>query len=213
MIISFDMDGTIADMNFDNTIWFKEVPTLYAKKHKISFEKAKKACKKEYDRIGSEDIRWYDVKYWLEHFELKQDYRTFLQGLKKHIKLYPEAKEVIKELSKKHKVIIISNAPRAFLDLKIEVESIKDHFDRIFSVTSDFGKVKKEENIYKEICKILKIKPKELIHIGDHYQFDYQIPKRAGIKAFYLDREGEKKGKHIVKNLKEFKEKISQEFS
>lgn len=213
MIISFDMDGTIADMNFDKILWFEEIPKLYAQKNKLSFEKAKEACFKEYCKIGEEDLRWYDVKYWLEHFELKKEWQNLLNDLKHHIKLYPESKEIIKELSKEHKLIIISNAPREFLNLKIEVESINDYFDRIFSITSDFKTVKKKEDIYKEICEILKIKSEELVHIGDHYKFDYQIPRKIGVKAYYLDRKGKKKGKHVVKNLKEFKEKISLELS
>lgn len=211
MIISFDMDGTIVDMNFDNLVWLKEIPKLYAQKNNLSFEKAKEACWKEYCKVGDEDLRWYDVKYWLEHFGLKKEWQHLLSGLKHHIKIYPESKSILKELGKKHKLILISNASREFLDLKIEVEGLKDYFDRIFSVTSDLRKVKKEENIYKEICEILKIKPEELIHVGDHYKFDYLVPRKIGIKAYYLDRKGEKKGKHIVKDLKEFKEKISQE--
>ncbi|MDP2908425.1 MAG: HAD family hydrolase [Nanoarchaeota archaeon] len=211
MIISFDMDGTIFDTNFDDVLWFEEIPRLYAEENKISFEKAKEACMKEYSRVGDEDLRWYDVKYWLEHFGLKKEFRHMMNDLKHRVKLYPEAKEVIKELSKEYKLIVISNAMREFTDIKMEVESVKDYFDRVFSVTTDFGIVKKEESVYREICKILKVKPQELVHIGDHYKFDYEIPRKAGIKAYYLDRKGEKEGENIVKDLKEFKEKISQE--
>lgn len=207
------MDGTIADMDFENNLWLKEIPKLYAEKHKISIKEAKKVVFSEYRKVGDEDLRWYDVKYWLEHFELKKDFQQLVNDLKHHIKLYPESKDIIKGLSRKHKLIIISNAPRAFLDLKIEVESIKDYFDRIFSITSDFKMIKKGENVYKEICKILKIKPEELMHIGDHYKFDYQVPRKLNIKAYYLDRKGKRKGKYIVRSLKEFKERISQELS
>lgn len=213
MIISFDMDGTIADMNFDHILWLEEIPKLYAEKNKVSFEKAKELCWKEYCKVGDEDMRWYDVKYWLEHFGFKKEWQHLMNDLKHHIKLYPESKEVIKELNKKHKLIIISNATREFLNMKIEAESLKDYFDRIFSVTSDFGRLKKEGNIFKEICKLLRIKPQEMIHIGDHYKFDYLVPRKIGINAYYLDRKKEKKGKYIVHNLKEFKEKISQELS
>ena len=136
-----------------------------------------------------------------------------MNDLKHHVKFYPEAKDVIKELSRKHKLIVISNAPREFLDMKINIESIKDCFDRIFSVTSDFGVVKKKGDVYKEICKILNIKPEEMVHIGDHYKFDYQVPREIGIRAYYLDRNDEKKGRYIVKNLEEFKERIAKEFS
>lgn len=50
-----------------------------------------------------------------------------------------------------------------------------------------------------------------MVHIGDHYKFDYLVPRKIGVKAYYLDRKKEKKGEYIVHNLKEFKEKISQE--
>lgn len=34
MIISFDMDGTIFDTNFDDVLWFEEIPRLYAEENK-----------------------------------------------------------------------------------------------------------------------------------------------------------------------------------
>ncbi len=212
MIISFDMDGTLADMQFDKTIWFTEIPKLYAQKKGINFEEAKNFCSSEYNKIGDEDLRWYDVRYWLKHFKLENDWKTFIDDLKHHIKLYPETIEVLEDLSKNHKLIVISNAPRQFLDLKIEIEGISKYFYKVFSVTTDFKKIKKTEEVYKKICEILEIQPKDLIHIGDHYKFDFKIPQKIGIKSFYLDRKEEKlKEEGVVKNLKEFKEKISLE--
>ena len=43
-----------------------------------------------------------------------------------------------------------------------------------------------------------------MIHVGDHFEFDYLVPQQLGINSFYLDREGERKGPSIVNNLKEF---------
>ena len=62
MIISFDMDGTIIDMNFDEFLWREEIPKLYAKKNGLSLEEAKKVVFKEYFDVGDEDLRWYDVE-------------------------------------------------------------------------------------------------------------------------------------------------------
>jgi len=51
-------------------------------------------------------------------------------------------------------------------------------------------------------------------HTGDHYEFDYLVPKSVGIKAFYLDRDGTKpKDSFTVKNLKEFAALIKKSFS
>ncbi len=47
--------------------------------------------------------------------------------------------------------------------------------------------------------------PSNAIHVGDHYEFDYLVPKSLGMEAYYLDRDGEKpKDSFTVKNLRDF---------
>ena len=41
-IISFDVDGTLVNLEYNDLIWFKEIPELVAKKKKINFEKSLK---------------------------------------------------------------------------------------------------------------------------------------------------------------------------
>ena len=45
-------------------------------------------------------------------------------------------------------------------------------------------------------------------HVGDSEEFDFEAAKAAGMRAFHLDRDGDKKGLHVVQNLQEFIEKI-----
>lgn len=213
MIISFDLDGTLFDMDFEETLWREEIPKLYAEKHKISFEDAKKIVFSAYSEIDDEDLRWYDIDYWLKKFELGKPWEEIVKDLKHKVRMYPEAKPVLEELKRKYPLIVVSNAPHKFIKVKIEVESVHKYFKKIYSVTSDFKMVKKHGNVYQKVCEDLKISPEEMIHIGDHYKFDYEVPKHIGIKSFYLDRKKEKKGNDIVHSLEEFKEKIIQEFS
>lgn len=213
MIISFDLDGTLFDMDFENTLWFEEIPKLYSEVHKISFEEAKKKVLSAYDEIGDEDYRWYDPHYWIKRFDLGKPWHEITKDLKHKVHMYPEAKKVLSDLKEGNKLIVVSNATRDFINIKMEVENLGQYFDKIFSVTSDFGVVKKDTDVYKKVCEIMKIKPEELIHVGDHYKFDYVMPKSLGVKSFFLDRKKENKGQDIVHDLKEFKEKISQELS
>ena len=80
-------------------------------------------------------------------------------------------------------------------------------FERIFSATSDFREVKKTKGFYQRICQILGTRPQEIVHVGDHYEFDYVVPRSLGIHAFYLDRSGERKGEFIIPDLRDL-EKI-----
>jgi putative hydrolase of the HAD superfamily len=52
------------------------------------------------------------------------------------------------------------------------------------------------------------VDPREIVHVGDHYDFDYLVPRRLGIQAFYLDRSGEQKGEFVLRSLRELEEKI-----
>ncbi|MDD1758867.1 MAG: HAD family hydrolase, partial [Methanotrichaceae archaeon] len=51
-------------------------------------------------------------------------------------------------------------------------------------------------------------KPFEIIHIGDHYNYDYESPLEAGLDALFLDRKSNRVGNEVVGDLREAFEKI-----
>jgi HAD superfamily hydrolase (TIGR01549 family) len=106
----------------------------------------------------------------------------------------------LKKLSGQKK-IIISNARREFVDLEIAQTGIGNFFDHIFSVTSDFNLIKSNHTTFLEVCRICKILPSEMLHIGDDYKFDFKVPRELGIKAIFLDRNGKKKREDTVQSL------------
>jgi putative hydrolase of the HAD superfamily len=63
--------------------------------------------------------------------------------------------------------------------------------------------VKKTAEFYQQVCDILNVDPQEIVHVGDHYDFDYLVPRRLGMQAFYLDRSGERVGEFVLHNLKD----------
>ena len=69
-LVSFDMDGTITDLSFVDSVWLEGIPRLLAEKRAISLEDAKKYAKKEYDKVGRERLEWYDLKHWAKKFGL-----------------------------------------------------------------------------------------------------------------------------------------------
>ena len=205
-VVSFDVDGTLVDRKFVDIIWDEAVPELYAKEKGIGLEEAKEYIKKEYDKVGDKKVEWYDIKYWFKHFGINKNWKELLMEFKNEIEIYPDVMNILDELSKKYKLIIISNASKEFLD--IEVEKFKHYFAYIFSSTSDFKQLKKTANFYFSICSILGVKPHEIVHVGDNWDFDFIAPRKIGIKTFYLDRIGQKQGDSVIHDLMELKYKL-----
>ena len=66
-LISFDLDGTLTDANFVESVWLEGIPKLYSNKKGVTFNDARKAVKKEYDKVGNEKLKWYDINYWIKY--------------------------------------------------------------------------------------------------------------------------------------------------
>ena len=203
-VISFDLDGTLVTDEFSQIVWHKGIPELYAEKYGGGFDEARKFIFQEYEKVGDKAIEWYYIRYWLKFFGLSCNWEKLFEKFKDYIKLYPEVHEVLATLKQSYKLIITSNAAREFLDIEIMESNISTYFTHIFSATSDFKEVKKTKQFYLKICNQLNVEHSQMIHIGDHFEFDYLVPQQLGINSFYLDREGEREGPAIVNDLKEF---------
>jgi HAD superfamily hydrolase (TIGR01549 family) len=211
--ISFDMDGTLVDPVFTDFVWGQGIPTLYAEKVGLPFEAAKSFVEREYQNVGEGAIEWYDIKYWFRFFQLEQSWKALMKQFVDKIQVYPDVNHILDRLKDKFQLILTSNAGREFIEVEMEATGLRSYFDQIFSATSDFGVVKKTIEFYQRICQILGASPQEIVHIGDHYEFDYLVPRRLGIHAFYLDRSGEKRGEFILQNLGELEEKLTDEIA
>jgi putative hydrolase of the HAD superfamily len=207
-IISFDMDGTLIAPEFTDWVWLHGIPTLYAEKFRIPFEEAKAFVEREYRKVGEGAIEWYDIKYWFRFFQLEMPWQVLMGRYIDKIKIYPDVNPLLDRLKDKFSLVLTSNAGREFIDIELKATGLGGFFDRIFSATSDFGDVKKTTRFYYRICEILGSKPDEIVHVGDHHEFDYLVPRTLGIHAFYLDRMGERRGEFIVKDLRELEKRI-----
>jgi putative hydrolase of the HAD superfamily len=205
-VISFDADGTLVDKSFMDAFWNIGIPKEYAREKGISFEEARCEVEKLYHEVGEEDIRWYTPDYWFDLLGLGITPRQLMENYKNYLKIYPEAKTVLETLMEKYPLVVISNAPREILSF--ELASLEGYFAHVFSATTDFKEVRKTSDFYSRVCETLGIKPPELAHVGDHWNFDYVIPKRLGIRTFFLERTREKTGPDVIHSLEEFVAKI-----
>lgn len=209
-IISFDVDGTLVDLEYNDLVWFKEIPELIAQKKKISFKESIKLVQEEYTKLGEHNLNWYDIKYWISHFSLEISHEEILEKYEPQIKIFSDVVPVLKELQKDFTLISITAMPREFLVPKMK--KFKKYFQYTFSALSDFKELKNSE-IYLKICQMLKVNPEQVLHIGDHWEFDYLAARKAGMKALFLDRSKGKKGEFVINNLTEIKRVIRYEYN
>jgi len=110
-VVSFDLDGTLTDSSFVDSVWLEGIPRLYSIKKGVSFDDAGKAVKREYDKVGKEKLRWYDLHYWIKKFDLNVSWQDLLCCFEQRIRIYPEVLKVLEELTQRDfKLIIITNA-------------------------------------------------------------------------------------------------------
>ncbi|MBS3792638.1 MAG: HAD family hydrolase [Candidatus Bipolaricaulota bacterium] len=211
-LVSFDADGTLVENDYVNSFWFGELPKLYAEKKGIEFEEAREALKSYYDEIGDEDIRWYKPKYWFERFDLEKDPEEVIGEIQvpENVRLFEDALDATKKLRENYRLIVTSNAPRIFLDYALK--QIENRFYRIFSCVSDFGEVKKNAGVYRRVLNRVGTSPEESVHVGDHWKFDYQIPRRLGMRTFYIEREGDvdQREDGVLGDLRDLEGRISE---
>jgi len=207
-VVSFDLDGTLIDRKFMDSLWFEGFSRCYAERWGVSQDEALNEITRRYDGVGMERLEWYDINYWWKEFELRGSWRDLIHELRSNVRAYPEVHEVLDELHRRFKLIVITNGARELVEVETEQAGLNDYIDRMFSATSDFGLVKKTSEFYLDILKEVGVSTAEVVHVGDNWVFDYLAPREAGIRAFFLDRDGKQSGESVVRDLKEFSRQL-----
>ncbi len=119
--------------------------------------------------------------------------------------LYPESKEVLKELRKRGLMLgLISTAYEEEINLVLEkVDLERTTFDVIVGVEAAQC-MKPHPDVFKYALRKLKIRPEEAIFVGDSVEADYKGAKNVGMYALLIDRTGKTQDDlKTIKNLKE----------
>ncbi|MBU0498073.1 MAG: HAD family hydrolase [Candidatus Thermoplasmatota archaeon] len=187
-ILSFDLDGTLVTSSYADQVWLEGLPKIYAQEKNVTLNHAKKILTTAYKEIGDHSIEWYDPTYWFKRYHLTIPWINLLTTYTDYITPYTETLPIIQQLATQFPLIIISNAKREFIEIQLKHTKLQSYFIHTFSSVSDFNHVKKEPHVYQTICNQLNIEPHQLIHIGDHKTYDYNVPRTLGIDAYYLNR-------------------------
>jgi len=200
-VVSFDVEGTLVTPDFSHAIWFEAIPRCYAERNGLDLERAKALVRKEYESVGDQRLEWYDVHYWFNKLCLGVPHPVMAE-CSSRVQYYPEVTDLLASLSGKYKLTVASGSPRDFLFYLLK--DIERCFVKVFSSVSDYKQLKTPD-FYREMCRVLRVRPEQVIHVGDNWQFDVSAPSEVGIRAFYLDREGKGEKPNSLSSLAELK--------
>jgi len=134
--VLLDMDGTLLDLNFDNHFWKEFVPLKYAEQKRISIVSAKQQLEPQFKCMEGK-LEWYCLDYWSNVLQLD------IAGLKAEISglitVLPHVTEFLEKIQQSsQRVLLVTNAHRDSLGLKMEKTCLQPFFDAIIS-SHDLG--------------------------------------------------------------------------
>ncbi|MDD4915365.1 MAG: GMP/IMP nucleotidase [Methylococcales bacterium] len=146
--VLLDMDGTLLDLNFDNHFWHEFVPLRFAQRHNLTLEQARQQLIPQF-RAMEGRLEWYCLDYWSEALQLN------IAGLKQElaglIAVHPHVTEFLDAVRDSgRRLLLVTNAHRDSLKLKMEKTSLHVFFDEIIS-SHDFGMAKEQPGFWQAL--------------------------------------------------------------
>ena len=134
--VLLDMDGTLLDLHYDNHFWMEHLPQRYAELHGVSLALAEMELQPLFERNAGQ-LQWYCLDFWSA--ELKIPVRELKLETAHLIALRPDADTFLAAIKQAGKrVIMITNAHRDSLSLKLERIELAPYFERLIS-SHDYG--------------------------------------------------------------------------
>jgi putative hydrolase of the HAD superfamily len=124
------MDGVILDNTYDNNFWQNQIPEVIADSKGIAFDDAKRLAIQIFNyKKNTKD--WYDVDYWSNMLSIDiEDQKRSEKSFSK-ISLYDGVIDTLSVLKNKTKMILITNAHRKTLNIKLEKYNLTPYFDEM----------------------------------------------------------------------------------
>ncbi|MDG6777262.1 GMP/IMP nucleotidase [Thiomicrorhabdus sp. zzn3] len=163
--VLLDMDGTLLDLHFDWHFWMEYLPQAYAERNGLSQEEAERII---HEKIQQQQgtLNWYCLDYWSEALQLPVS--ELKREVKHLIQTHPDVINFLAKLKQLGKtVVMVTNAHRDSLAIKLEMTEIGDYFDHLISA-HDFGLPKEDIRIWSEIQTVQPYDPKHTLLIDDN---------------------------------------------
>lgn len=162
--VLLDMDGTLLDLHFDNHFWLEHLPKRYAEVHGVSLAMAQLELMPLFEKNAG-TLNWYCTDFWSTELNLPvKDLKVEIAHL---IALRPDAETFLAAIKQAGKrVIMITNAHRDSLSLKMERLELAPYFERLIS-SHDYGYPKENPQFWDALQDDIKFDPARSLFIDD----------------------------------------------
>ncbi|AHL31633.1 haloacid dehalogenase [Pseudomonas brassicacearum] len=162
--VLLDMDGTLLDLHYDNHFWMEHLPQRYAELHGVSRAMAEMELQPLFERNAGQ-LQWYCLDFWST--ELKLPVRELKLETAHLIALRPDADTFLAAIQQAGKrVVMITNAHRDSLSLKLERIELAPYFERLIS-SHDYGFPKENQQFWDALQAELNFDPARSLFIDD----------------------------------------------
>ena len=187
--IVFDLDNTLIDFHRMKMLcWEAALNAMADNGLKVSRKKAFKTINKLYNKHGWEYQKIFQV--FLKAVSGKIDYKIMGAGIVAYRRIkegllysYPGVSKTLRELRKRgYKLVILTDAPRIQAWIRLCAMNLQDSFDHV--ITFDHTrKHKPNKKPFQFALKKLKLKPEEVLMVGDSIRRDMITAKKLGMKT------------------------------
>ncbi|AZE81701.1 GMP/IMP nucleotidase YrfG [Pseudomonas orientalis] len=162
--VLLDMDGTLLDLHYDNHFWMEHLPQRYAELHGVSLAMAHMELQPLFERNAGQ-LQWYCLDFWSA--ELKIPVRELKLETAHLIALRPDADTFLAAIKQAGKrVIMITNAHRDSLSLKLERIELAPYFEQLIS-SHDYGFPKENRQFWEALQADIQFDPARSLFIDD----------------------------------------------
>ena len=105
---------------------------------------------------------------------------------RKRLQLYPEVLRVLDELRPIYRMGLVSDAQPCFALPEINAVGLGGYFDPIV-ISADDGYRKPDPRLFAKALDFMKLKPSQVIYVGNDMYRDIYGANRAGIKTIFVD--------------------------
>jgi putative hydrolase of the HAD superfamily len=162
--VLLDMDGTLLDLRYDNHFWLEHVPRRYAEARGLPLEEAQRELFGRYRRAEG-TLAWYCVDYWTR--ELGLDIPQLKEEVAHLIAVHPHVLGFLAAARVPgRRVVLVTNAHGASIDLKFRRTPLAGHFDRVVSA-HELGLPKERREFWGRLAAVEPFEPARTLLVDD----------------------------------------------